>query len=300
MKRLIVISLISVLLTSVECKKDNSIGESNEFIIVTSFYPIYIIAKNVAYNIGDVKVVNMTPVHAGCLHDYSVTTEDMKNLEKADIFLINGAGMEIFIDRVIERYPKLKTVELSKGIRLIDDMDGKNPHIWMSVNNAISMVKTCVEALCQADIKNELLYKKNGDSYIKELSNLKVEMDERLKKFRGEKVVTFHEAFSYFAKDYGLTIAAVVEHNPGSEPSAKELADIIDTVRRLGIKYLFAERQYSSSSVDIIAKETGVKVFMLDPAVTCLQTGVDERDAYIKAMERNSSVLIGAFNGQEQ
>ena len=298
MKRLIIISLIFIVLISVECKKDNSIGESNEFIIVTSFFPIYIIAKNAAYNIDGVKVVNMTPVHTACLHDYSVTTEDMKNLEMADIFLINGAGMETFTDKVSERYPNLKTVELSKDIPLIDGMDGKNPHIWMSVNNAISMVKTCVEALCRADIKNELLYKKNGDSYIKELSNLKADMDESLKSFRGEKIITFHEALSYFARDYGLIISAVVEHNSGAEPSAKELADLIDTVRRLGIKYLFAEPQYlsspSSSSAEIIAKETGAKVFILDSAVA----GADERDAYIKAMKKNCSVLIGAFNGK--
>ena len=294
MKRLIIISLLFASLTSFECKKEDFADKSNEFIIVTSFYPIYILAKNVAYNINDVKVVNMTSSQMGCLHDYSVTAEDMKNLEKADIFLTNGAGMEAFIDKVTERYPNLKTVELSKGIRLIDDGDDRNPHVWMSVNNVITMVKNCVEALCQADIKNCDIYKKNGNSYIKELSNLKYNMNERLKKFRGEKIITFHEAFSYFAEDYDLTIAAVVEHNPGMEPSAKELADLIDTVRRSGIKYLFVEPQYSSSSADIIAKETGVKVFTLDSIVT----GTDDRGAYIKAMEKNCSVLIGAFSGK--
>jgi zinc transport system substrate-binding protein len=293
-KRLIILSLLFVSFTFIECKKEDLTGKSNEFVIVTSFYPIYIIAKNVAYNINDVKAVNMTSTHIGCLHDYSVTTEDMKNLEKADIFLTNGAGMETFTDKVIMRYPNLKTVELSKGIRLIDDGDNKNPHIWMSVNNAISMVKNCVEALCQTDIKNSVLYKKNGDSYIKELSNLKIEMDAGLKKFSGEKIITFHEAFSYFAKDYDLTIAAVVEHNSGVEPSAKELADLIDTVRMSGIKYLFVEPQYSSSSADIIAKETGIKKFILDSIVT----GADDRDAYIKAMEKNCSALIGAFSGE--
>ena len=293
MKKLIIISLLFASLISFECKKEDLTKKSNEFAIVTSFYPIYIIAKNVAYNINDVKVVNMTSPHIGCLHDYSVTTEDMKNLEKADIFVTNGAGMETFLDKITERYPNLKTVELSKSIRLIDDGDDINPHIWMSVNNVITMVKNCVEALCQADIKNCDIYKKNGNSYIKELSDLKIKIDERLKKFRGENIITFHEAFLYFAKDYDLNIITVVEHNPGIGPSAKELADLIDTVRRLKIKYLFVEVQYSSSSADIIAKETGVKVFTLDS----IATGADDRDAYIKAMEKNSSVLIGAFSG---
>ena len=294
MKGLVIISLLFVLSIPLSCKKESSSGRSDEFVIVTSFYPIYIIAKNAACNINNVKVVNMTSSNIGCLHDYSVTAEDMKNIEKADVFLINGVGMETFIDKVAERYPNLKTVELSKGISFIDDGDDKNPHIWMSVSNVISMVNNCVEALCQADIKNSDIYKKNGDAYIKELKNLKTEMDERFKKFRGEKIITLHEAFSYFAKDYDLIIAAVVEHNPGMEPSAKELADLIDTVRRSGIKYIFAEPQYSSSSAEIIAKETGAKVLILDSMVT----GPDDRDAYIKAMEKNSLVLIGAFSGK--
>ena len=298
MKRLIIISLVFASLTSFACKKEDS--KSNEFVIVTSFYPIYIIAKNIAYNINDVKVVSMTSSHTGCLHDYNITSEDMKNLEKADIFLINGAEMETFVDKVTARYPNLKIFELSKGIRLINDRDDINPHIWMSVNNVISMVKNCVEALCQADIKNSDIYKKNGDSYIKELNDLKKEMDAGLKRFRGEKIITFHEAFAYFANDYDLTISAVVEHNSAKEPSAKQLADLIDTVRRSGIKYIFAEVQYSSSTsssyslADIIAKETDAKVFILDSMVT----GTDDRDAYIKAMKKNSSVLIGAFSGK--
>jgi zinc transport system substrate-binding protein len=290
----LIIFLLFVSLILVGCKKENPAGMSNEFVIVTSFYPVYIIAKNVAYNITGVKVVNMTSSHTGCLHDYSVTTEDMKNLEKADIFLINGAGMETFAEKLTGRYQNLKTVELSKGVLLINERGNKNPHIWMSVNNAIIMVKNCVEALCLADIKNSNLYKKNGDRYIKELNSLKIALNEKLKRFRGKKIITFHEAFSYFAKDYGLIIEAVVEHDPDMELSAKELADSIDTVRRSGIKYLFAEAQYLSSSADIIAKETGAKVFILDSIVS----GADDRDAYIKAMEKNILVLVGAFSGK--
>ena len=294
MKGLIVISLVFILSVSCSCKKEDSSARSDEFVVVASFYPIYIIAKNVAYNINDVKVVNMTSSDTGCLHDYIVTAEDMKNLEKADVFLMNGAGMEAFADKIIERYPNLKTVELSKSIRLIDDGDNKNPHIWLSVSNVITMVKNCVEALCQADIKNSDAYKKNGAAYIKELSNLKTEMDVSFKKFKGEKIIAFHEAFSYFAKDYDLIIAAEIEHNPGMEPSAKELADLIDTVRKHGIKYIFAEPQYSSSSAEIIAKETGAKVLILDT----MAAGTEDRDAYIKSMKKNSSVLIGAFSGK--
>ena len=292
-KKLLVIFLLSILPVAFSCKKENVAGK-DEFVIVTSFYPIYIIAKNVAYNIDGVRLANMTSSQAGCLHDYSVTAEDMKNLKQAHVFLINGAGMETFIDKITGGYPPIKTVELSKGIKLIDHGDGKNPHVWMSVSNVIVMVRNCVEALCETDAKNSESYKENGDAYIRELNDLKAETDEALKKISGEKIITFHEAFTYFAKDYDLTISAVVEHNPGMEPSAKELADLIDSVRRLKIKYIFAEPQYSSSAAEIIAKETGATALILDPIVT----GPDDRDAYIKSMKKNTSVLIGAFSGK--
>ena len=90
-------------------------------------------------------------------------------------------------------------------------------------------------------------------------------------------------------------MAAVVEREPGSEPSAKELSETIKLVRKFKIKNLFAEPQYPSSSADVIARETGAKIFMLDPAVS----GGDEKGAYIKIMKKNLSVLAGAFSDKQ-
>lgn len=291
MKAVKLISALMVLIvTAGGCKKENS--SRKEFLIVASFYPVYIIAMNVAYGIEGVKVVNMTPPFTGCLHDYSVTAKDIKNLENAGIFLVNGAGMESFLDKIAGKYPGLKTAELSKGIPLIKNSEGKNPHVWVSVNNAIIMVENCAKILSDADAKNSDLYKKNAAKYTKELNELKQEMDAKLEKYRSRKIITFHEAFPYFAKEFNLDIAAVVEREPGSEPSAKELAETINLVRKAKIKTLFAEPQYPSGSADVIARETGAKVYILDPAVT----GEDDKGAYIKIMKKNLSVLVNAFS----
>ena len=276
------------------CKKEEEVSGRNEFLIVTSFYPVYIIAKNVADGIEGVRVVNMTPSVTGCLHDYSVTAGDMKNLENADIFLFNGAGMESFMDKVAGKYPALKTSGLSRGISLIREGGTDNPHVWVSIGNAVMMVENCAAALSESDRNNADRYKRNAARYIKELKALKNEMDSVLLKFSGRKIITFHEAFPYFAKEFNLEIAAVVEREPGSEPSAKELADTVNLVRRMKIKTLFAEPQYPSSSADLIGRETGAKVFILDPAVT----GDDEIGAYIKIMKKNLSVLADAFSGK--
>lgn len=290
LKFAVILILLSVF--SAGCKKEDTANGRDEFLIVASFYPVYVIALNVADGVNGARVVNMTPPVTGCLHDYSVTAGDMKNLENADIFLFNGAGMESFLDKIAGKYPGLKTAELSKGISLIKSNEGENPHVWVSVSNAVVMAENCVKALSEADPVNAGSYKANGAVYIKDLQRLKSEMNSELMKFSGRKIITFHEAFPYFAKEFNFDIAAVIEREPGSEPSAKELAETINLVRSAKIKTLFAEPQYPLSSANVIAKETGAKVFVLDPAVT----GENDKGAYIKIMKKNLSVLVSAFS----
>ena len=136
------------------------------------------------------------------------------------------------------------------------------------------------------------LYRKNTDAYVARLEALRVRMQSELASFKGKKIITFHEAFPYFAQEFGLEIAAVVEREPGSEPSAKELAETVDLIRNSGIKSLFSEPQYPVTAVDTIAKETGATVYVLDPAVT----GPDDPDAYLNIMEKNLVILKKALS----
>jgi zinc transport system substrate-binding protein len=282
-------AVISIIIVS-GCSTKTS-PPAKSFNAIASFYPIYIIAKNIADGIPGVTVTNLTPPYTGCLHDYSISADDMKHLEKADLFITNGAGMESFLDKTAAKYPKLVTVKLADGIDLIKEGKESNPHVWLSITNTIQMTKNCMKAFEDADIIHADLYKKNGNRYIEQLSALKKEMDDSMKPFTGRKIITFHESFPYFAKEYKLVIAAVIEREPGSEPSAKELAETVTIVRSSKIKTLFTEPQYPSSAAKIIAKETGASIFILDPAVT----GDDDPNAYIKIMTQNKETLINAL-----
>ena len=270
----------------------NKPATEKKLTVLTSFYPIYISTINVTKNIEKVQVINMTKPQTGCLHDYQLTPEDLKTLEKADVFVINGAGMEAFIDKALKQQPDLKIIEASKGIELLkDDNDEENPHVWVSISNDILQVRNIAEHLSLIDSANAPKYKSNAEEYIKKLEILKTKMHQNLDGVKNKNIITFHEAFPYFAQEFNLNIAAVIEREPGSEPSPKELEETINTVRDLKITALFAEPQYPAKAAETIARETGAKVYALDPVVT----GDLTLDSYINIMELNLKTLEEAI-----
>jgi zinc transport system substrate-binding protein len=270
-------------------------GDGGGFTIVTSFYPMYISAINVAKDIPGVEVVNMTKPQTGCLHDYQLSPEDLRTLERADAFVINGAGMEAFMDKVLSQQKDLRIVEASKGIELLKDEDGEeNPHVWVSISDAIIQVRNISGQLASIDTANALKYRSNADAYIERLEALKEKMHRSLDGIKNKDIITFHEAFPYFAKEFGLNIAAVIEREPGTSPSPKELEDTIRIIRDSGIRALFAEPQYPAKAADMIAAETGAKVYDLDPAVTG-EARPGAYDEYLNVMERNLKTLEEAL-----
>ncbi|MFH1189517.1 MAG: zinc ABC transporter substrate-binding protein [Candidatus Omnitrophota bacterium] len=261
--------------------------------IVISSYPGYIMALNVCKDVPGLNVTNFASSAGGCLHDYSITAGDMMKLSDADAFIVEGAGMEPFIGKIAGQYPLMNFATLSDGIELIGGHDGSAPngHVWLSVTNAIIEVKRLGKVMTDLDPAHMEIYRANTDTYVAKLEALRARMKTELAPLEGAKIVTFHEAFPYFAREFGLDIAAVVEREPGSEPSARELAETIDLIKAAGIKAIFSEPQYPASAADTISKETGAAVYTLDPAVT----GPDDPDAYLNIMEANLSVLKRAL-----
>ncbi len=267
--------------------------EQVKFRVVTSFYPLYIMALNITDGVDGVQVDNMAGQQAGCLHDYQLQSKDMKNIEQADVFVINGAGMESFMDKVTRQLPKLRVVDSSEGIALLKDDDGvPNPHIWVSITNYIQQMNNMEKGLAAADPQNAAAYQKNALDYTAKLSALRGKMHDDLSNISNRDIITFHEAFPYFAEEFGLHIAKVVNREPDSQPSAKELAETIRLIRGTGVKAVFAEPQYPQSAANIVAHESGVSVYLLDPSVT----GENDKNAYLDAMENNLTVLKRALS----
>ena len=270
-------------------------GADGKFRIVTSFYPMYLHAINLTKGIDNVEVVNLTEPQTGCLHDYQLTTDNMKTLSNANVLVVNGFGMESFLDKAAE-VSNLKIIDLSKtdDIVPIENHGEINPHVWLSVNYAKRQVIELSNQLSQVDPDNSLAYKKNALNYVTKLDALSETMHDNLDFLPNKDIVTFHEAFPYFAKEFDLNIIAVVEREPGTEPSPKELAETIDKLKSLPVKVIFTEPQYSPNAAQTIANETGAKIFTLDPIVTGEATPASADD-YIVKMRDNMNTLKTAL-----
>ncbi len=265
--------------------------ENVRFRVVTSFYPMYIMTLNITNGVDGVQVDNMAGQQTGCLHDYQLQSKDMKNIEQADMFVINGAGMESFMAKVTAQLPNLCVVNSSEGIPLLEEDGEANPHIWVSITNYIQQVNNISQGFMKADPQHAQEYRKNAQTYMAKLTILRAKMHKELDGLPHRDIITFHEAFPYFAQEFNLKIAKVINREPDSQPSAKELAETIRLIRGINVKAVFAEPQYPSSAANVVAKETGVTVYSLDPSVT----GENDLNAYLNAMEQNLKVLKEAL-----
>ena len=268
MKKILSLALIVLTFALTGCGSDKK--DDGNLKIVTSFYPIYLDVINITRGVGGVEVVNLTPPQTGCLHDYQLTPEDMKVLETADIFVVNGLGMENFLDKVTEARPDLKIINASDSPEIVPIMEGDvpNPHVWMSITYSIQQVKNILSKLSELDPDRAENYRMHALDYVDELTTLRDEMHLSLDMLRTKDIVTFHEAFPYFAAEFKLNVLAVIEREPGTEPTPQELADTIEKINALPVKVIFTEPQYSPKAAETIARETGAQILTLDPIVT--------------------------------
>ncbi len=196
------------------------------------------------------------------------------------------------MDKVIAQQKDLTIIEASRGLALLKDEHGEdNPHVWLSIELYEKQVENVARGLAKADPGHAEKYQANAQAYKVQLEELRLRMHQELDGVEEKKIATFHEAFPYFAQEFDLHIVTVISREPGSEPSAEELAATVKTIKNTGVKALFAEPQYSTRAAQTIARETGARVYILDPIVS----GPDDKNAYIQLMEKNMQTLKEAL-----
>ena len=280
-----IISIVGFIIWKNITKKEE---ENNNLKIVTSFYPIYIMTENITEGAKNIEPVNMADMNVGCLHDYTLVTEDMKKVENADVFILNGLGMESFIDKVINSNDNLNLVDSSEGIKnVIQDDDETNAHIWTNIDNYIIQVQNISNKLKEIDKANKEIYTENTDKYIQKLEELKGRYENELSSLEGKKVINLNEAFEYLGQELKLEMINIKTEHEESTMSAEMLGNIISQVKQENIDIIFVDKNDNKSNAETIANETGAKIYELDSNLT----GDIDKDAYIRAMEKNLETL---------
>ncbi|MDD4112680.1 MAG: metal ABC transporter substrate-binding protein [Herbinix sp.] len=322
---IMVIIVIAVFSTVHNINRNKEAFNNEEEIInvVASFYPTYVLTINLTDGISDIKVDSLTDFSAGCLHDYQLTTNDMRLLSNADLFIINGGGMEEYLGDVLDSYPDLTIIDLSKDIDMLEseahhddehDHGEENPHVWLDPELYILQIKNArkglVDYIQEENNKDDSNYAEdaidllhsNTKAYLEDVQELAEEMNQVLNtvndmvqnKNISNKVVVFHDSFAYLSSKAGLEVAYTIELDEETPLSAGEVAKVISAVRQENIRYLFTEEQYDDTISNRIEDETEAKVYVIDSAVT----GDADKDSYIEAMRRNIETLKEAF-GEE-
>lgn len=278
--------------------------------VYTSIYPLYDFSVKIG---GDkVKVINLVPAGTEP-HDWEPATTDILSLEKADLLIYNGAGMEHWVDQVSASLENknLVLVEAAKDITLLegdtkdeaghekesvqDEHSGVDPHIWLSIRNAKREMETIKEAFKEADPENQDFYEENYKKYAAEFDALDKKFGNELEILENKDIVVAHQAFGYLCADYGLNQVPIEGLAADSEPDAKRMAEIIDFAEEKNIKTIFFEELVSPKVANAVASEIGAKTDVLNPLEGLTQEQLNEGEDYLSVMEKNLNALVNAL-----
>lgn len=347
MKRRSIIIVVAILLVLVIAIIIGNLNKSEhvdalKIKIVTSFYPIYIMTLNITNGAENIEVSNMAENFVGCIHDYTLTTTDLKKFEDAAIFIENGYDMEQFIQKIVESYPNVKIIDssaeitrlaqeenlinqessmqqnvaqnivsLDKEFDLVQEDDEINPHFWTSIDNYILQVEAITDGLKELNPYNSDLFEQNKNTYIQKLQDLKNEYNSydfgansndatrgtqtndtsSENSVNERKVVSLNESFSYLFKFIGVNETLIETDHEQSSLSAEAVREVIEKVKSSGIQAIVIGQNDDDQNANLIASETGAKVYRLNDAMS----GDGSLDSYINTMKENLEILKTMF-----
>lgn len=214
-----------------------------------------------------------------CLHDYSLSVRQMEAVQRSTLVLLSGCGLEEFMaDALYGR----DVIEIAGGVT-VHETDGHDhdhdhdheheedghdheldAHIWLDPDNLAIMTHNAAAALRERWPEHADTITQNEAAFCDQLAALKTYGQQELAALSCRELVTFHDGFSYFADAFDLTIAASMEIEAGSEPSAAELREIVTLVRERGIPAIFTEKNGTTDAAGIVSRETGAEIYTLD------------------------------------
>ncbi len=321
MNRKLILSLATTFLLALAlvingCSKQE---ETNNQVmpVVATTYPVYDVAKAVG---GDHVKVNLLIAPGTEPHDWEPTVDNLKAIGNSKIFLYSGAGLEpvekitakdvVKNSKVIDmsKTPDLSLLTVENTPHEEHDHDGHahehkpgdiDPHYWLDPTNMAKEAAYLAKVYGEADPAHKEYYENNAKAYIEKMTALDNEFKEwRASKPNVQTLVVTHEAFSYLAHRYQMKQLGMMGIEPDAEPTPEHMANIIAFVKQNNIQAIFSEELISKKVAETIAKETGAKIFLLNPVEGLTKEQMEKGENYITIMKANLETLKKAFNNK--
>jgi zinc/manganese transport system substrate-binding protein/manganese/iron transport system substrate-binding protein len=248
-----------------------------------------------------VVVTSLVPM-GGEVHTFDPSPSDVVRVAEAQLVVMNGVGLDDWLaDVVADAGSTAPILELAEGLDGVDYLKGDadegeavNPHLWLDVSHARRYAARIGEALAETDPDHAGDYRSAAAAYDARLGELDTEIRSRIGELpeANRRIVSFHEAFPYFAAAYGLEIVGVIVDAPGQDPSAGEIAELVGAIRASGAKAVFTEAQFSPDVAQTVATEAGIAV------VRDLHTdslGDTPATTYLAMMRSNTDKVVEAL-----
>lgn len=279
--------------------------------IVTTFPPLYSFTLNLIDE--NDTVTNLVPAGTS-VHTRQPRPSDIVAMEEADLIIINGLGLEEFLDNYLENLQDqgVMIVDTSKWIETIESdtkdndheeheedwhdnhddeetedhhehsHEGQDPHIWLNPVLAAQQTTNISDALAQRDPRQAMFYRQQEETYKQKLKKLDTSIKTKINNTEQSKFIVFHDAYQYFLRQYNLTTYQVgqIKEFHGDNPSQKELAALIDIITKQWVQTIYTEPQFNPAIVKRLEEETIIKTQEIDPIGT--EVG---KDWYITMIE---------------
>lgn len=287
-----IIALLTVITIAYSFTQDsNAPQEKTDHIsIITTTFPLYDFAKNIGGPDVDVKLLLPPGVEP---HEFEPTPTDIVAMHDANLFIYTGKFMEPWAEDVINGInTQVKSIDTSIGVTLLqtddDHAEGVDPHIWLNFDNAQKMVDTIAQAIAQEDPSHADIYLSNAAAYKTQLVQLNDLYTKTLATCQQRKIIySGHYAFGYLSKKYDLDYKSVYGISPNSEPSAQDIAKLIDQINYEKISAIFYEELIDPKVARTLSEETNTKLFALTPAGNITKKDYQNNKTFIDLMKEN-------------
>ena len=284
---LILIVMVVILLVYGAINSNKTKQSDGKIRILTSFYPIYIMTLNITNGVDNVEVSNMADKLNGCIHDYTLTTTDLKKIETANIFIENGAGLESFTDKIVNSYKDLKVIYAAQNVTnfIYSDDNESNSHIWLSIENYKNEVQTIASKLSEIDEANSGLYNANANQYIEKLNELQSKFKQL--DLSNKKAICLDESLEYLLKGNNIDETLIETDHDQASISAELIKETISKMNSEGIKAIFIDKNDSDKLAKALQNETSAKIYVLNSGMN----GEKNLNSYIDLMNQNYEIL---------